>query len=451
MLIKNWSNNTGNTTDHSKRTAARVSIYYTLVASLWILFSDRLVSWLFTSAEALSQVQTFKGWLFVATTGALLYLYLYHCLQKTRRIEEQARDMASQQFQQMARLFDSFNAVIYVADIESYELLYMNPYAQRIFGENWRGTRCFSYIQTGRQTPCGFCTNPQLLEQGVDGPALVWEFQNTRNKRWYECLDKIISWDEGRIARLEIALDITERKELEQTREELLSAVSHEMRTPLTAINGFTELLLDEPNLPPHVIHYLSLVAKESENLTSLVETFLDLRRIKTDRSRTDYQVLDVAALLKCGSQGCRECRPAHKIDVSASCNLKVYGNREELTGVITQLVNNACRFAPLGAQISLSAIGDGGQVVIEVKDNGPGIPDDEQEQIFQLFYRIDKGDTRRSRGVGIGLALAREVVELHGGQISVESQLGVGSCFRISLPESSPAHRDFGEEAKEA
>ena len=447
MLLNNSANKAG----IFERTARRVAIYYILVASLWILFSDRLVNWLFTSAETLSRVQTAKGWLFVATTGALLYIYLHHCLQRTRRIEEQAQDIANQQFQQMARLFDSFNAVIYVADLESYELLYTNPYTQRIFGEDWRGAHCFSYLQAGRSTPCGFCTNPQLVEQGVDGPALVWEFQNTRNKRWYECLDKVILWDEGRLARLEIALDISERKELEQTREELLSAVSHEMRTPLTAISGFTELLLDEPDLSPHVVEYLNLVARESENLTNLVETFLDLRRIKANRSRSGYQVLDVAELLASGSKGCRECRPVHQIEVATGCNLKVYGNREELTGVIAQLVSNACRFAPLGAQISLSALRGGGKVVIQISDNGPGIPGDEQEQIFQLFYRIEKGDTRRSRGVGIGLALAREVIELHGGQICVESQPGAGSCFKISLPAPPQSQRDDCKETKQA
>ncbi|MDT8441895.1 MAG: HAMP domain-containing sensor histidine kinase [Desulfuromonadales bacterium] len=418
------------------RTALRTVLYYVILGALWISLSDQLTAWLFPAAELQSTAQTVKGWLFVLMTGGLLFVYLHHCLRKMHGIEEQARQTTSEQTRQLAALFDSFNAVIYVADVETYELLYINPYARKAFGPEWQGTACYHYLQQGRSTPCDFCTNPQLLKEGVDGPALIWEFQNTRNGRWYECLDKIIRWDNNRLARLEIALDISERKEMERTREELLSTVSHEMRTPLTAISGFSELLLDEKDLPPHIVEHLQIIAHESEKLDQLIETFLDLRRIKTDRARIGYEPIEADELLNAGSADCRDCHAGHNIKVDCADGLHIFGNRKELSRVINQLINNACRFSPGGGTVLVSAVRDHDNVLFRIQDNGPGIPPEEQEKIFVPFYRLDTGDSRSVRGTGLGLSLAKEVVELHGGRIWVDSQLDRGSCFSISLPE---------------
>ena len=329
--------------------------------------------------------------------------------------------------------------MVYVADMQSYELLFVNRFAIEQFGPKWRASKCYEYLQQGQQQPCGFCTNPQLLRDGQPGPSVTWEFRNTKNGRWYQCLDKAVRWPDGRLVRLEIALDITERKELERTKEELLSTVSHEMRTPLTAIAGFSELLLDEPTLTEPVRRHVETIFQEAEKMQELVQAFLDVRRLKTDQARIDYETLVARTLLEQAASGSSECTSNHRLIIDCDENLAVYGNRRELLQVFRQLTANACRFSPHGSEIHLCGRAAGSFIEITIADQGIGIPLEEQERIFEPFHRLDIGDRRRVRGIGLGLAMVREIVVLHGGTIQVESAPGEGSRFLVTLPAPAP------------
>ncbi len=427
-------NITGKKNEH-QRMAIRVVFFYVATASLWILLSDSIVHTLFNVPGHLSWLQTVKGLVFVAVTGGLLYLYICRCLRKMHDIEQSAEVKAQQQIQQMATLFDSFNAIVYVADLKTHELLFVNRYAAEIFGQEWQGKTCYSYLQADTRDPCGFCTNPQLVKLGTSGPAILWEFQNTSDQRWYECLDKAILWQDDRLVRLEIAVDITERKELEKTKDELLSTVSHEMRTPLTAITGFAELLLDNPDVPDEVGKHLKIIFRESEKMIDLVNSFLDLRRLKTDRARVNYQPLMVEDVVAKALKMTRDCKPHHEIDVSCTPDSEIFGNRKELSQAISQLISNACRFSPDGGLISVQCETTPDEVLITVIDEGIGISQEQQPKVFDNFFRIDCGDTRQSGGVGLGLALVKDIIELHGGRIWLNSTPGKGSHFFIALP----------------
>lgn len=426
-----------------RRAAARIVSVYVIFSCLWIYSSDELLAWLFSDPDQLTHAQTIKGWFFVLATAGLLYLYLSHCLQQIRNREEALDDQQNRigqefkdRFLQLNTLFDAMNAVVYVADLESYELLYVNRYAEEFFGPGWQGRKCYQYLQAGFEKPCNFCTNPQLTHNGKSTGAVVWEFLNTRNNRWYECFDKAIHWTDDRLVRLEVALDVTERKELEKIRDDLLSSMSHEMRTPLTAISGFAELLVNEQAIPEAQRRHIEIIAKETERLTGLVNRFLDVRRLKTDRTRINYIHLQLENLLKRARAGCRDCKESHDVQIQCPQELQVYGNRQELTQVVTQLLENACRYSPRGGSITLTAEVANSEILIKVADQGIGIPAHELEAIFRPFHRLDTGDTRSTGGVGLGLCLAKEVVALHGGRIMVESALGRGSTFTISLPQ---------------
>ncbi len=436
------------TTEHQKRktlhrrAAARTVALYAVFACLWIYFSDTVLMWFMTSPDQLTKAQTIKGWLFVLATAALLYMYLSHCLQVLRTREEALEDQAEKsrqdvqnRFTQLNTLFDSMNAVVYVADLETYQLLYVNRFAEEFFGPGWQELKCYQYLQQGIDHPCHFCTNPQLISNGEDGSSVTWEFQNTKNNHWYECFDKAIRWPDGRMVRLEVALDITERKELEKIKNDLLSSVSHEMRTPLTAISGFAELLKNEQEIPEQHRRHLEIIFKEAEKLNELVNNFLDVRRLKTDRARVGYEYLPVLSLLEKAREGSRDCSEHHKIEITCRPDTLVYGNRQELTQVVTQLLNNACRYSPRGGEISLTAKNSDHQTTIYVTDQGIGIPQHELDAIFKPFHKLDSGDRRTTGGIGLGLSLAREIVILHGGQILVASIPGQGSRFTILLP----------------
>lgn len=425
-----------------RRTVTRTVLFYSLFAGLWIYFSDTLLAWFISDPVQLTQAQTIKGWLYVVVTATLLSIYLSHCLQTLRNSEEaldKEQDKAQQdtreRIKQLNTLFDSMSAIVYVADLETYELLYVNRFATEYFGPDWQGRKCYHYLQEGIEQPCDFCTNSQLINDGKPGAPVIWEFLNTRNKRWYECFDKAILWTDGRLARLEVALDVTERKELEKIKNDLLSSVSHEMRTPLTAISGFAELLMNEEEVPEPQRRYIGIIYQEAEKLSDLVNRFLDIRRLKTDRNRIGYEPLTVQSLLQKAQEQCRDCQEHHHIQIECQTDLHVHGNRLELTQVFRQLLDNACRYSPQGGRISLVAQASGQECSVCVVDQGIGIPQHELEAIFNPFYRLDTGDSRSTSGVGLGLCVARDIITLHGGQIQAESILGHGSTFTILLP----------------
>ncbi len=426
------------------RTAVKTVIFYAVIACLWIYFSDTILSLFIKDAHRLTQAQTVKGIVYVVVTALLLYLYLTHCLQSLRVREEeieaekeQAQREAQQRLNQLNTLFDSMNAIVYVADLETYELLYVNKYAAEHFGRDWHNRKCYHYLQSGQDRPCVFCTNPQLTVNGEAGEPVVWEFLNTKNNRWYDCFDKAIRWTDGRLVRLEVALDVTERKELEKIKDDLLSSMSHEMRTPLTAISGFTELLLNEPGLPEEQSRHLEIIYREAEKLNELVNRFLDVRRLKVDRSRVNYEQLNVAELLHNARKNCRDCKEQHDILFACPNDVRVYGNRKELVQVFKQVLDNACLYSPGGGLIKVTVEPSEDQVAISFTDSGIGIPEHEHESIFEPFHRLDVGDTRKTGGVGLGLSVAREIVSLHGGSIMLESQPGHGSTFCIKLPQA--------------
>lgn len=412
-------------------TALKVALAYVLVAFLWITLSDRLLAGAIEDAQLLSRWQTLKGWLFVVITGGLLFAYLQHSLRRQYKA-----------FDELTTLFNSLPAIVYVADLHSYELLFVNGYASERFGPHWSGKSCYSYLQEGQPEPCGFCSNPLLIQDGHPGPAVSWEFRNTRDGRWYQCLDKAVRWPDGRLVRLEIALDITERKEMERTKEELLAAVSHEMRTPLTAISGFSELLLDEPTLSGPVRRHVETIFREAEKMQELVQTFLELRRLKTDQARVGYAIVPVRTALEQAAGSARECSARHGLVIDCPAELLVFGNRRELQQVFQQLLGNACRFSPQGGNVAIQGLADGDSVVVSIADQGIGIPAEERERIFEPFYRLDIGDRRQVRGVGLGLSIVREIVTLHGGTIHVESNNGAGSRFVVRLPKPPAASR---------
>lgn len=425
-----------------QRTAARTALFYTIFSGLWVYLSDTVLAWFVDDPAQLTQAQTIKGWLFIVVTAALLYLYLSHCLRRMSEKEEELeaeRDKSQKLMQdhihQLNTLFDSMNAVIYVADLETYELIYVNRFALDFFGPDWQKRKCYHYLQDNKDQPCEFCTNPQLLKDGQPGDPVVWEFFNSKTDRWYECFDKAIRWTDGRLVRLEVAQDITERKQLEKIKDDLLSAMSHEMRTPLTAISGFAELLEKEEEIPKLHRSHINIISREAEKLTELINRFLDIKRLKTDRARVDYEYLPVQELLGKIQTNTRDCKKHHIITVVCKTDSEIYGNRKELTQVLTQLLENACRYSPQGGDITLTAQGDKQGVSIRVTDQGIGIPAHELNSIFSPFHRLDTGDTRTTGGVGLGLYLAREIIVLHGGTIEVTSSLGEGSTFTILLP----------------
>lgn len=405
---------------------------YALVAGLWILFSDKLLDMLVRDRDILTRLGTYKGWCFVAVTAGMLYLLIGRYLGELRRKDEALHN----QSRQLTTIFDSVNAVIYVADLTTHEILYLNRFGAALFGQDWQGKRCCEILQAGEADPCSFCTGESLVANGEPQQGYAWEFQNSVTGKWFQCLDRAIRWTDGRLVRMEIAFEISELKEMERMKDELVSAVSHEMRTPLTAMLGYTEFMLDNEVPPEKQKEYLRTVYNETERLNELIGNFLDLQRLKMRPEPYNVRHLSVETLLSEAATLFGAIPQKHRLAVGCPADLpQLVGNEGQLHQVLVNLLSNAVKYSPEGSAITLGARREGEGVIIWVRDEGIGIPAELREKIFDRFYRIDNTDRRMVGGAGLGLALVREIVTAHSGQVWVESAVGQGSTFYVQLP----------------
>ena len=230
--------------------------------------------------------------------------------------------------------------------------------------------------------------------------------------------------------------DSTQRKEVDRMKDELISTVSHELRTPLTSLLGFTELLLGRKFPYEKQQALLTIIHKESLRLTNLINDFLDLQRIESGRQPYTFSAIAVEPLLRDTVIVFAKEGEAHELRLDLPPTLpSVLADGERLRQVLANLLSNAIKFSPGGGEVVVGVRQDAGAVVFRVQDQGVGIPEDALPKLFSKFYRVDNTATRNIGGTGLGLALVKELVTAHHGQVWVESTLGKGSTFFFTVP----------------
>ena len=237
--------------------------------------------------------------------------------------------------------------------------------------------------------------------------------------------------------RAELQLQNEELRESERMKTELVNIVSHELRTPLASVLGFTALLLKREFDPAARRHYLGIIDAQARRLAALLEDFLDVQRIEHQGLELSAENVDLASLLDEQAQLYAAQSPKHRLEVAlAERPLRVRGDANRLAQVVGNLLSNAIKYSPEGGVVELAAMRHDGEVRLSVKDEGLGIPSDQQQRIFTKFFRGDAGATGIT-GTGLGLAVSREIVEAHGGRIGFDSDPGEGSTFWVELPEA--------------
>ena len=222
---------------------------------------------------------------------------------------------------------------------------------------------------------------------------------------------------------------------------EFLANMSHELRTPLNAIIGFSEVLLERMfgELNPKQEEYLQDIMTSGRHLLSLINDILDLSKVEAGRMELEPSAFDLPAAL----EGCltlvRERATRHGITLGLTVDERlgqIVADERKVRQVVLNLLSNAVKFTPEGGRVAVGAARADGSVEVSVSDTGIGIAQDEQEAIFEEFRQAGSDYTRKREGTGLGLALSRKFVELHGGRIWVKSEVGKGSTFTFTLPE---------------
>jgi len=374
-----------------------------------------------------------------------------------RKQAEVERNTAIERFR---TLVDSLDAVVYVADLETYQLLFLNQRGRDLCPDGI-GSPCWSVLQQGLTGPCPFCTNDKLLNaDGSPAGVYIWEFQNTSDKEWYECRDQAIRWTDGRLVRMEIATNISARKQAEEEKKNLearlrqsqkmeaigtlAGGIAHDFNNILSAISGFAELAKREKDDPER------LAADIGEVLNGAVRAKELVRQILTFSRRTEHkkQPLQIALVVKEALKLLRSSIPAtieirenitststalvdptqiHQVIMNLCTN--AYHAMRESGGTLTVALDDL-EVTELGV-LAVEGLAAGKHLRLKVSDTGCGMEASIRENIFEPYFT-----TRiAGEGTGLGLAVVHGIVESHNGSITVASEPGQGTTFAVFLP----------------
>ena len=348
----------------------------------------------------------------------------------------------------MQKVLDNINANIFVSDYDTLKVIFANKPFREEAGEVPENAECWRMLNAGLENGCKHCPKPKLLDANRKFTGVhFWEDYNPVTKRWYTIQSMAIKWLDGRWAIMELATDITTRKQVEleliQAKEKaeesdrlksaFLANMSHEIRTPLNAIVGFSSLLAetDEAELR-HV--YMSLVQENNELLLNLISDILDISKIEAGMIDLVMGRVDVPQL-------CREVIAtfSHKKRDTAvelrfdenSPQIVIDADKNRIMQVLSNFLTNALKFTTKGSITLSYSLEDESQVRFCVTDTGKGIPDEQKHEIFNRFVKLDSF----VQGAGLGLSICQSLVNRMGGKIGVESREGEGSCFWFTHP----------------
>jgi signal transduction histidine kinase len=266
------------------------------------------------------------------------------------------------------------------------------------------------------------------------------EFEDSVSGRVFQGFTSPVRDDRGGfVGRIWTLRDVTQQRELDRLKDDFVATVSHELRTPLTSMMGFLEMLRDEEagTLSEEQSRFLAIVYRSSERLQRLVGDLLFVARLDANGLQMRYGDVQVDDVV-------RECVEASSAiarsrDIEVVADLpevpSIRGDRERLGQLVSNLVSNAIKFTPDRGHVTVRTRAEGAVLALEVEDDGIGIPEAEQSRVFQRFFRSSTATQQAIPGTGLGLVISKAIAEAHGGTMSLRSEEGRGTCFRVELP----------------
>lgn len=253
-----------------------------------------------------------------------------------------------------------------------------------------------------------------------------------------ECTIAPINQPVGGLGAVLVARDVSSQRQVNRLRQDFVANVSHELQTPLTIIKGFTETLMDDPQLDM-TPRFLELIYEETNRMTRLVDDLLALSRMEHHSLPVRWQWVDLTVLIEGTRTKLLARAKKQGLDLGSQLPAHlplVFGDPDLLSELFLNLIANAIQYTPQGGEVNIDSLvdPDGEMIAIRIRDSGIGIPSQDLSRIFERFYRVDRARSRASGGTGLGLAIVKHIIELHHGRIQVKSAVGQGSEFIVWL-----------------
>lgn len=310
-----------------------------------------------------------------------------------------------------------------------------NPACVRLFGLSTavRGKTIIEALRLHELAALAESLTPQ-------GPLLGHQLRLSHPQdRWLEVNGATIVGPDGqRQGTVMVFHDLTRIKKLERTREEFVANVSHELRTPLSLIKGYAETLLDGAKDNPEVsTRFLQTIDRNAERLKLLIEDLLVISELESGRVKLNLQAVNLRNVVEKvladfkARAGAKDIQLAH-----TAPEMSLRADPDRLEQVLFNLVDNAIKYGRSGGKVTVGArIADMQFGEVFVQDDGPGLPPEALERVFERFYRVDKARSRDQGGTGLGLSIVKHIVQSHGGKVRAVSQPGHGATFSFTLP----------------
>ncbi len=294
---------------------------------------------------------------------------------------------------------------------------------------------------------------PTEISEGIPWKYLAlatengrYEFEGWRSKKdgtkfWANSIITPIIDDSKTVCGFSvISRDLTERKEIERRKDDFISIASHELRTPVTSVKVFTQVLLKifSRHSDKSPVKYLMKMDAQMDKLTLLINDLLDVSRIQSGKLEFKQEVLNLQEIANEVVENMQTLSDRHTIVCTGSVYDYVLADKDRIGQVLINLISNAIKYSPNADTVDVALTQNESEVIVSVRDYGVGIPEDYKEKIFERFFRVYDDREKTYPGLGMGLYISAEIVKRHNGRIWVESELGKGSIFYMSIPVSA-------------
>lgn len=353
---------------------------------------------------------------------------------------KQAMDAAEQQKRLYEVVTSNTPDLVYVFGLD-YNFTFANPALLKMWGKTAEDAIGKSLLENGYEP-----WHAEMHEREIDHVASTKEIirgevafpHATLGRRVYDYIFTPVINAQGEVEAVAgTTRDITEIKENEQRKNDFISMVSHELKTPLTSVISFVQVAQKRANQSNDKIagDMLERAGKQLGKMTRMINGFLNVSRLESGRIQIDHQHFDLAVLLDEVQQDIASTTSSHKIVFEPVKETWVNADREKIEQVFNNLITNAVKYSPPGSAVHVAFDVVDNKVQVSVRDEGMGINKEDLPRLFERFYRVKETETNHIAGFGIGLYICSEIVKRHGGEIWVESQPGKGSTFYFTLP----------------